>query len=86
MYSKALHNVAVAANYHLHQVCFDSDSFLIGLDNNCLATMSHNKDHFKDFKFRQIRECTGIGTGLMTAGKGTVSMNIEDDDGRIDKM
>ena len=47
-----LWDMKCTANYKLHQVYLDSDSFLIGVDNHCLATMSPNKDHFKDLKLR----------------------------------
>ena len=51
--------------------------------NHCLATMSHNENHFKDLKVKQIRECTCICTGLTIAGKGNLLMN---DNGRIHKI
>lgn len=85
-YSRTPQFLAYKANHNLHQVRFDSDSYTIGVDNHCSATMSPNKSHFKDLKLKQIGECTGIGTGLTIAGKGTFLMNIEDDDGGIHKI
>ena len=52
MYSGATYFLAYKANYNLHQVCFDSDSYIIGVDNCCLATMSPNNNHFKDLKLK----------------------------------
>ena len=60
---------------------FDSDSYTIGVNNHCLATISPNKDHFKNIKLKQIGKCTGNGTGWTIAGKGTFHINIEEDDG-----
>ena len=47
MYSGDPYYLAHFAKYNLHQVCTDSDSFLICVDNHCLAIMLPNKDHFK---------------------------------------
>ena len=85
-YSGVPYFPAYKANYNWHQVCFDFDSCIIGVNNHCLATMSPNKDHFKDLKLKQIGECTGIGIGLTIAGKGTFLMNIEDDNGGVHKI
>ena len=84
-YSGAPYYLAYSANYNLHLVCFDSDAYLIGGDNYNLATISPNKDHFKDLKLKQIRACTDIGTGLKITGKGTFLMIFEEDDGKIHK-
>ena len=59
---------------------------MIGVDNLCLATMSPNKNHFKDLKLRQIGKCTCIATGLTIAGIDTFSMNIKEDDSGIHKI
>ena len=85
-YSGAPYYLAYTVNYKLHWVCIDSISFLAGVDNHCLATMSPNKDHFKDLQLRLIEECTGIGTELTTTGKCTFIMSIEGDDGGIHKV
>ena len=79
--SGPLHHTVYAIYNNLHQVHFDFD-----VDNYCLATMSPNKNHFKDLKLRQIGECISIGTGLTVAVEGTFTMNIEDDDGRNHKI
>ena len=64
----------------------NADSFLIGVNNCCLVTMSVNNDHSKDLKLKQLEECTGIDTGSTIAGKGTFIMNIEDENGTINKI
>ena len=70
----------------MHQVCFDLDSFLIGIDSLSSVAIFVNKNHFQDLKLKQIRKITGIGVGLNVAGEGIFIMNIEDGDDRFHKI
>ena len=56
---------------------------MVGVDSHSPTTILTNKDHFKDHKLKQIGEWIGIGIGLTEAGMGNITMNIEDDNGRI---
>ena len=61
---------------------WDSDSFVIGIDQHSSAAISNNKDHFTSYQ-----PCTvnvvgvdGIPRGI-ASGKGTIEWWIEDDEG-----
>jgi hypothetical protein len=63
---------------------FDSDSFLIGVDNHSTTTISNDKSHF----IGPIRPTNvGIkgfgGTCVRAKGIGTVKWKIEDDEGKV---
>ena len=51
-------------------VCFDSDSFHIGIDTLCTRNLSGNKNHFQDLRLYNRKSVTGIAGRLDIAGKG----------------
>ena len=61
--------------------CFDSDSYLIGIDNHSSKSISNKQSDFVG----SIRPCNGvlngIGGRLKIKGKGTIRWSILDDDG-----
>ena len=66
---------------------WDSDSFVIGIDQHSSAAISNNKDHFISYQ-----PCTvnvvgvdGVPRGI-AAGKGTIQWWIEDDQGIARKI
>ena len=63
---------------------FDSNSFLIGIDNHATKMISNDKSHF----IGPIRPTNigvkGFGNNMVKAsGKGTVKWKIEDDEGKV---
>ena len=69
---------------HPHQSNFDTDSFIIGLDNHASRTLSNNKHHFVGY-IRKLENVyiNGISGRLQIRGIGTVRWKIEDDNGRV---
>ena len=63
---------------------FDSDLFLIGINNHATTSISNDKSHF----IGPIQPVTlGIqgfgGTAVHDKGQGTIKWHIEDDDGKV---
>ena len=61
---------------------FDSDSFVIGLDQHCSRAISNDRSHFLTFKDINV-SVDGISGPGKAIGKGTIQWYIEDDDGAI---
>jgi hypothetical protein len=76
---------AVATNlpYQVPRICFNTNSFVIGVDTYALVTMGNHPDHFKDLKLHSGEDNTeveGIKGGLEIKGTGTFKFHIEDND------
>ena len=69
---------------HPSQVNFDTDSFIIGVDNHASRTLSNNKRHFIGY-IRRLDNVfiNGINGKLPICGIGTIQWKIEDDDGKV---
>jgi len=65
---------------------YDTDSFIIGIDNHSSCVMDNNKDHFiGKIKPTRNQEVISASGTLQIQGEGTVEWRIEDDDGRVHK-
>ena len=69
-------------------VRFDSDSFLIGVDNHASVTMAKHPDHFEGLVLSPNANSIvgGIDGGLAIAGHGTFCFSIEDDNGQVHRI
>ena len=69
---------------------FDSDSFIIHIDNGASATMSNKRDHFETLhplKPNESNHIAGVNGGVIPVkGRGTVKWKLEDDDGVIHEI
>ena len=63
---------------------FDSDSFIIGVDNHASKCMSNRRQHFVGpIQPLTNQRVQGVGGLLQVKGKGTIRWRIKDDDGKI---
>jgi hypothetical protein len=71
-----------------HQLHFDSDSFIIGIDNHASRSISNNIDHFSTaLRLPKNGFIQGVGGELLQVkGEGTLVWHIEDDSGRTHKI
>jgi hypothetical protein len=67
-------------------VCFDTDSFRLGIDSFASACMSPNKEHFTTYEQESRTECKGIASGLSIVGRGMFCYRIDDDQGRTHEI
>ena len=62
----------------------DSDSFMIGIDNNSSTTISNRSSHFigtiTPVKWKMVKDFVGVVQGK---GEGAIICKIEDDDGIV---
>jgi hypothetical protein len=67
----------------VHQLHFDSDSFIIGVDNHASRSISNNIDHFiTALRSPETAFIQGVGGELLTVkGEGTLVWHIKDDKG-----
>ena len=65
---------------------WDSDSFVIGIDNHASRCMDPNIKHFTDILKCGNKVTKGIASGLPIIAYGTVHWNIEDDHGVVHHM
>ena len=74
----------VQANTSVSPTCFDTDSFLIRVDNCASRTISNNLTDFVnppvEIKSLYVRGIGGHVSGIM---RGTLRWNIEDDEGKV---
>ena len=63
---------------------FDSDSFVIGIDQGSSATISNNSKHFRSLTpvTTKVVGVDGVPRGI-AAGIGTIHWKLEDDNGRL---
>jgi hypothetical protein len=65
-------------------VRFDSDSYLIRVDNHALRCMANAPHLFEDLHLDNDKgQVGGINSGLNIAGQGTFKFNIANNDGKI---
>jgi hypothetical protein len=71
-----------------HQIHFDSDSFIIGIDNHASRSISNNIDHFTTaLRSPKNAFIQGVGGELLTVkGEGTLVWHVEDDEGRAHRI
>ena len=62
---------------------FDSDFFLVGVDNHASKCMSKNRKHFVSFDPMKNQTVKGVGGVIRVLGRGTLRWRVEDCDGRI---
>ncbi len=67
-------------------VCFDSDSYLIGIYTHALRCMVNAPHLFKDLKLREVGEVEGIKSGLDIKGTRMFKFKIKDDNGMMHKI
>lgn len=70
-----------------NSIRFESDSFVIGIDNHASRTISNNKSHFVG-RIRRIdrKHVKGIDGQLSIKGIGTIEWKIADDDGVVHRF
>ncbi len=79
---------AAATNlpYQVPRICFDTNSFIIGIDTYILIMLGNRPDQFEDLKIHSDKgntEVKGIKGGLEIKGTGTFKFHIEDNDGGV---
>jgi hypothetical protein len=63
-------------------VRFDSDSYLINVDNHASKCMANVPHLFEDLRPDNKGQVDGINSGLDIAGQETFKFNITDNDGK----
>ena len=64
-------------------ISFDTNSNHIGIDNHCLACISHIQNDFKGELVQGSQPIEGFGSGrTFNIWLGTIQSKIEDDDGK----
>jgi hypothetical protein len=76
---------AAATNlpYHVPRICFDTNSFVIGVNTFASITLGNCPDQFEDLKTHNDTEVEGIQGGLDIKGTGTFKFHIKDDKGGL---
>ena len=73
-----------SANKTGNQARFDSDSFIIGVNNHASTTIYNKRLHFiSDFYTLQHQHIKGISGQIAIKGRGTVIWNTEDYEGMV---
>jgi hypothetical protein len=81
--TKSLHELSKL----LPTMCFDTDSFLIGVNTFASVTMATQPEHFVDLVLsNQGSSVEGIQGGLVIEGHGTSRFNIKDDNGNVHQI
>eukprot|EP00957_Ditylum_brightwellii_P093688 7133901-Ditylum_brightwellii.AAC.1 len=71
-----------AMNNMPHRIRFDSDSFLIGIDNHASYCMSNKREHFEGpLRLLRGKKLRGIACSVDIIGTGTLVWQWEDDTG-----
>jgi hypothetical protein len=68
------------------QVHFNSDSFLIRIDNHALYCMANSPHLFDDLILSDVDKVDGINDGLANLSKGTSKFSISNNDGRVHRI
>jgi hypothetical protein len=64
-------------------VCFDSDSYPIGVNNHASRCMANAPHLFEDLHLNKDKgQVDGINSGLDIAGQGTFKFSITDNNGK----
>ncbi len=69
--------------YQVPMMCFDTNSFVIGINTFTSITLGNHPDQFEDLKMHNNTEVEGIKGGLDIKGTGTFKFHIEDDKGGV---
>jgi hypothetical protein len=72
--------------YQVPRICFDTNSFVIGVDTFASVTLENHPNQFEDLKLHGEKdklEVEGIKGGLDIKGTGTFKFHIEDDKGGV---
>jgi hypothetical protein len=69
--------------YLVPRICFDTDSFVIGVDTFASITLGNHPGQFEDLKMHDNLEVEGIQGGLDIKGTGTFKFHIKDDEGEV---
>jgi hypothetical protein len=68
-------------------VCFDSDSFAVGVDNHASCCIGNDKHIFENLALaRTAQRVGGISKGLAIEGKGTLVVTINDNNGKSHRI
>ncbi len=67
-------------------VCFNPDSYPIGIDTHALRCMVNAPHLFKDLKLGEVGEVEGIKLGLDIKGMGTFKFKIKNKDGMTQEI
>jgi hypothetical protein len=67
----------------LPTMCFDTNSFTIGIDSFASVTMGTQPDQFEDLILDTGQSVQGIQGGLSIKGHGTFKFSIEDNEGMV---
>jgi hypothetical protein len=68
--------------YQVPRICFDTNSFVIGVDTLTSVTLGNHPNQFEEIKLHSKKdeaEVEGIKGGLGIKGTGTFKFHIEDD-------
>jgi hypothetical protein len=69
--------------YQVPRICFDTNSFVIGVDTFASITLGNCLDLFEDLKMHDDTDVKGIQRGLDIKGTGTFKFHITDDEGGV---
>jgi hypothetical protein len=79
--------VAFAASttlpYQVPSICFDTNSFAIGVDTFTSIMLGNHPDQFENLKKHDDMELEGIQGGLSIKETGTFKFHIKDDEGGV---
>jgi hypothetical protein len=82
--------LALQANRHpalANDIRFNSDSFAVGVNNHASRCMGKDKRLFDNLILaRTLQRIEGISKGLAIQGKGTLVININDDNGKPNRI
>jgi hypothetical protein len=67
-------------------VCFDSDSYLVGIIIHALRCMVNASHLFEDLNLGDVGEVEGIESGLDIKGMGTFKFRVKDDNSMTRKI
>ena len=65
---------------------FDSDSFLVGVENHATKCMSNNSKHFVSLDPMKNRTVKGVGGMIRVLSRGTMCWRVEEDDSHIHNL
>jgi hypothetical protein len=69
--------------YEVPSICFDTDSFVIGVETFASIMLGNHPDQFENLKTHDDMEVEGIKGGLGIKGTGTFKFHIKDDKERV---
>ncbi len=75
--------VSTTLPYQVPRICFNTDSFVIGVDTFASITLGNHPDQFEDLKMHYNTEVEGIQGGLGIKSTGTFKFHLEEDKGGV---